>query len=136
MFLTLSVMTDRMMFYGASTRTVKKAEMLRSSMTPAEKHLWRRLRKNRLKGFRFKPQHPISEFVVDFYCHKARLVIEVDESYHENPIQKDYDKNRDYILKEFGLTILRFTDHQVIKETESVIQTILEHLTIKQSSHD
>jgi len=74
--------------------------------------------------------------VVDFYCHKARLVIEVDESYHENPIQKDYDKNRDHILKEFGLTILRFTDHQVIKETESVIQTILEHLTIKQSSHD
>ena len=122
-------MTERIMFYGASTKVFKKAEMLRSSMTPAERHLWDRLRKNRLKGFRFKPQHPISEFVVDFYCHKARLVVEVDESYHENTIQKEYDENRDHILKELGLKVLRFTDKQVMEETESVIRTILKHLS-------
>ena len=114
-----------MMFYGAPTTVFKKARMLRFSMTPAERHLWARLRKNQLNGFRFRPQHPISEFVVDFYCHKAKLVVEVDESYHENPKQKEYDENRDHILKEFGLIILRFTDKQVLEETESVIQTII-----------
>ncbi len=55
--------------------------------------------------------------------------VEVDEAYHENQIQKEYDENRDYILKEFGLKVLRFTDRQVIGETQSVLQTILDHLT-------
>ena len=117
------------MFYGARPSVFKKAAMLRSSMTPAEKHLWTRLRKNQLNGFRFRSQHPISEFVVDFYCHEAKLVVEVDEAYHENHIQKEYDENRDYILKEFGLKVLRFTDRQVIGETQSVLQTILDHFT-------
>ena|SRR5690606_1992839 len=122
-------MSNRLMFYGARPSVFKKAAMLRSSMTPAEKHLWTRLRKNQLNGFRFRSQHPISEFVVDFYCHEAKLVVEVDEAYHENQIQKEYDENRDYILKEFGLKVLRFTDRQVIGETQSVLQTILDHLT-------
>ena len=102
--------------------------MLRISMTQAEKYLWNRLRKNSLQGLRFRAQHPIGDFIVDFYCHKAKLVVEVDEKYHLNPAQKLEDENRDYVIREFDLNVLRFTDDQVLNDIESVIQTIKKHL--------
>ena len=121
-------MPDRIMFYGASAKIFRKAYMLRISMTQAEKYLWNRLRKNSLQGLRFRAQHPIGDFIVDFYCHKAKLVVEVDEKYHLNPAQKLEDENRDYVIREFDLNVLRFTDDQVLNDIESVIQTIKKHL--------
>ena len=124
-------MPDRIMFYGASANVFRKAYILRISMTRAEKHLWDRLRKSMLEGFRFRAQHPIDAFVVDFYCHQAKLVVEIDEKYHFNPAQRLEDENRDYVIKEFGLTVLRFTDDQVLTDVQSVVQTIRQHLPKK-----
>src|SRR5690606_35766524 len=101
---------------------------LRVSMTSAEIYLWERVRKKQLDGLRFRAQHPIADFVVDFYCHKAKLVIEIDEKYHNNPTQKEDDENRDSIINEFGLDVLRFTDKQVMEEIEWVIETIKNYL--------
>lgn len=74
-------MKDRKMFYGAQRNIFRKAFMLRHNETVAEKILWQKLNKNQL-GVRFKRQHPIENFIADFYCHAARLVIEVDGSSH------------------------------------------------------
>ena len=77
------------MFYGAKRKIFERAKELRENMTDAEKILWTRLKSNQL-GVRFKSQHPINIFIVDFYCHKYKLVIEVDGDYHKE--QKDYDE--------------------------------------------
>jgi very-short-patch-repair endonuclease len=84
---------DRAMFYGAQPETFKFAEKLRNNMTEAELILWDRLKQNKLNGYRFKAQHPIKSFIADFYCHKARLVIEVDGKIHNTKETKEYDIN-------------------------------------------
>jgi len=95
------------MFYGASPKIFEMAKELRARLTEPEKILWEKLRLNQLRGFRFKAQHPIGEFIVDFYCHKSRLVIEIDGDYHNQTNQQEYDVNRANILSEFGLKIIR-----------------------------
>lgn len=66
------------MFYGAPPYIFEKARKLRETMTPAEQILWKYLKKRQLKGCKFRRQHPLSEFIADFYCHSLKLVIEVD----------------------------------------------------------
>ena len=78
---------ERTMFYNASLEIFKRAKLLRENMTTAEKLLWYYLQKGRMKGSRFKPQHPGNKFIVDFYCHKARLVIEIDGEVHQEEDQ-------------------------------------------------
>lgn len=95
------------MFYGAKRTIFQNACELRKSMTQAEEVLWRRLNKNQL-GVRFKAQHPIDIFIVDFYCHKHRLVVEVDGEIHLS--QKEYDEGRTAELERFDLKIIRFTN--------------------------
>ena len=74
-------------YYGASPEMLKRAERLRKEMTEAELLLWERLRKNKNESYRFRAQHPIGKFIVDFYCHKALLVIEIDGGIHQNKIR-------------------------------------------------
>ena len=112
------------MFYGASSSTFKKAEELRLNMTKAELFLWQHLKKNQLLGLRFKAQHPISQFIVDFYCHKAKLVVEIDGEIHNSPESLEYDKNRTYELEKFGLKVIRFTNFQVLNEIYYVLEKI------------
>lgn len=121
-------MDDRKMFYGANKKVFKKAFMLRACETETEKLLWQRLNKNQLCGFRFKRQHPIAHFVVDFYCHKAKLVIELDGEYHNKKEQQRYDDNRTEILAGLGLRILRFSDENVIQNIDGVVETIKKNL--------
>ena len=83
-----------------------RSQELRREQTPAEIKLWYHLRANRLAGFAFRRQVPIDGFVADFYCHSAGLVIELDGPVHDN--QRDYDAERDRILSERGLRLLRF----------------------------
>ena len=111
------------MFYGASAETFKKAQLLRKKMTGAEKALWKRLNKNQL-GVRFKPQHPIAIYIVDFYCHPYKLVVEVDGGYHNDPDQVAYDNKRTAELEELGLRVIRFTNKQVQKEIDKVLDEI------------
>ena len=93
-------------------------------MTPAESRLWQRLRAGHLEGFHFRRQQIIGKFIVDFYCHQADLVVEVDGGVHLD--QGDYDQQRDEILKLNGLTVLRVTNQDVNQNLEGVLTLILE----------
>ena len=98
------------------------ARQMREETTPAESALWRRLRANRLDGLHFRRQQVIDGFIVDFYCHAAGLVVEVDGSVHDYTVGRDAERGR--ILSARGLTILRFTNDRVLDEPESVLQEI------------
>lgn len=102
--------------------------MLRSSMTEAELILWDRLSDNKLAGFKFRRQHPISQYVVDFYCHKAMLVIEVDGRDHNQTEKKNNDEVRDIEMKELGLKVLRIKNEEVIDDIDNVLKRIEKEL--------
>ena len=116
------------MFYGAKAETFKFAEQLRQNMTEAELTLWEKLKQNKIGGYRFRAQHPIKSFIVDFYCHKAKLVIEVDGVTHNTEERKEYDINRSYEFEQFDLKVMRFTNNDVLKKTNWVLQQIKEYL--------
>ncbi|HYK45766.1 MAG TPA: homoserine kinase [Parafilimonas sp.] len=111
------------MHYGAHPLIFKKAEELRNKMTHAEELLWNYLKSNEW-NLKFRRQHPLSIYVADFYCHQLRLVIEIDGSIHEKEDVKRNDAERERNLREFGLTILRFKNEQVITKPEYVLQQI------------
>ena len=99
------------------------AYAMRRSMTPAERLLWTHLRANRLDGLHFRRQQVIDGFIVDFYCHAAGLVVEVDGPVHAE--QTDYDAERDRVLAARGLLVLRFSNDRVRYELKTVLHEIL-----------
>lgn len=107
---------------------VSRARRLRREQTDAERRLWNYLRARRLGGYKFRRQHTIDRYIVDFYCDDARLVIEVDGGNHNEPRQKDYDRQRTMTLEKLGLRVLRFWNDEVLLYTEQVLETILEAL--------
>jgi very-short-patch-repair endonuclease len=100
---------------------LERAKELRRNMTPAEKILWQELRANKL-GVRFRRQQVIAGFIVDFYCHKAALVIEVDGDIHD--LQQDEDARRENALREGGLRIVRFRNDEVLKNLSEAVEQI------------
>lgn len=102
---------------------VVRAHELRREMTEAEAVLWRELRGGQLAGWHFRRQQVIHGFIVDFYCHQAALIVEVDGPIHEQ--QVDADQERDDILNQCGLRTIRFTNQQVLTELPLVLQSIL-----------
>jgi len=104
----------------------KPSRHLRSNMTDAEQHLWQRLRRKQLHGVQFNRQKPILNFIVDFYCAKARLVVELDGSQHLEREHKKKDEARDVELAALGLRVLRFDNRQVLLETDAVVEVINE----------
>ncbi|MEM6526007.1 MAG: endonuclease domain-containing protein [Bacteroidota bacterium] len=120
-------MTDRRtMFYGASPAVFEKAKMLRSNMTSQEKLLWEELKSNRLYGLRFKAQHPIDIFIADFYCHKIKLVIEIDGNSHNSSDQISYDLNRTYMMNELGIKVIRFRNSEIEDNMSYVLGVVSE----------
>jgi very-short-patch-repair endonuclease len=119
------------MHYGATKSTFKKADDLRTTMTTAENKLWEHLKGKQILGLRFRRQHPIGQFIVDFYCHKSQLIVEVDGEIHNNTFNREYDNQRSYELNNLGLTVIRFTNDQVIKQIDNVIQKITEYCQTK-----
>ena len=113
------------MFFGAKRTIFQNACTLRENMTDAEKKLWERLNKSQL-GVRFKAQHPIDIFIVDFYCHKHKLVVEVDGLIHLS--QKEYDEGRAAELERFDLKLIRFTNHDVLSNVDKVVEEIKKYL--------
>jgi very-short-patch-repair endonuclease len=91
-------------------------------MTSAERILWEQLRRNQLDGLHFRRQQVIDGFIVDFYCHRKNLVIEVDGGIHQQ--QHSYDAEREQALSQCGLRVLRFTNDEVTKDLRSVLQCI------------
>ena len=84
----------------AINRDIKeRARLMRTNLTPAENILWQRLRRKQVGDLRFRRQHPIGRFIVDFYCAEARLVIEVDGEIHDEPGHTEYDEERQRFLQ-------------------------------------
>ena len=100
---------------------LERAKELRREMTPAEKLLWQEIRANRL-GVRFRRQQVIQGFIVDFYCHKSALVIEVDGDVHD--LQKEEDERREKVLSALGLRVVRFRNDEVMRDLLNVVKKI------------
>ena len=118
------------MFYGAKRTIFQNAFELRKELTVAEKKLWTRLNKSQL-GVRFKAQHPIDVFIVDFYCHKFKLVIEVDGDIHLS--QKEYDDGRTAELERWDLRVIRFKNEEVLNDIEGVVRKIKRYINFAPS---
>ena len=117
---------DDSMWKGASASGFLKAQSLRITMTEAEISLWERLKLNQFQGLKFRRQHPIGIYIVDFYCHQHKLIIEVDGAYHSALEQIEKDQKRTDFLNFQGLRVIRFTNEQVITEIECVLDEIRE----------
>ena len=100
------------------------ARELRKNMTDAEQLLWYRIRRKQIRGIQFYRQKPLLNFIVDFYCAKARLVIELDGSQHFESEYQQSDAERDRALAELSLKVLRFDNQQVLSEIDSVVEVI------------
>ncbi len=116
-------------YFGAGPELLRMAGDLRKSMTKAEKVLWERLRSRQVKGYRFRRQHPVKDFIVDFFCYDAMLSIEVDGEVHNDSYQKERDEQRKMILKKLGINELRYTNEQVLNQIDEVIQEIESELS-------
>ena len=101
------------------------AKKLRHRMTDAEQHLWWKLRANQLSGAKFRRQHPLGAYIVDFVCLEAKLVVEVDGGQHA---ESTADRIRDQWLQDRGYRILRFWNDEVLMQTSAVLERIAEHL--------
>ena len=99
-----------------------RARALRRNMTDAERLLWRSIRDRQMGGWKFRRQHPIRPFIVDFVCVERKLIIEVDGGQHANKVQED--ASRSGYLRNKGYRLLRFWNNQVLKETEAVLDMI------------
>ena len=112
------------MFYDASSKVFEFAKRLRKNMTSSETILWEALRAKKVLGLRFRRQHPINNYIADFYCHPIKLVIEVDGGIHKLKEQREYDIGRGADLSSFGIEVIRFTNEQVENELETVLDKI------------
>jgi very-short-patch-repair endonuclease len=111
----------------ASTAAKRHAKTLRKGMTDAERRLWSRLRKEQL-GVKFRRQHPLGGYVLDFACLDPKLVIEIDGSQHLD--QRAYDAHRTDWLMNQGFAVLRFWANVVMSETDAVVVRIIEQLSL------
>lgn len=107
-------------------RTQANATRLRQQMTDAERRLWRHLRQRQLQGCKFRRQYPVGSFIADFTCIEAGLIVEVDGGQHGE--KRAQDEVRTRFLESRGFRVLRFWNDVVLKETDSVLEVILEAL--------
>ena len=97
---------------------------LRQESTAAEKLLWTELRNKKLNGLKFRRQHPLDKFIVDFYCNERKLVIELDGGVHDEKINKEYDEARTAMLSGLNVFVLRFKNEDVTNNLKEVIRKI------------
>jgi very-short-patch-repair endonuclease len=112
---------------GVPVEGAASARNLRERATVAEKILWNELRGRKLDGMKFRRQHALGPFVVDFCCAEQRLVIEVDGEIHDE--QRDQDAARSEHLSQYGYHVLRFTNQQVLHEIAAVLEAIRQSVT-------
>lgn len=111
------------MFEGVSHIIFENAKKLRDNLTAAEMVLWIQLRKD-IESYKFRRQHQIGIYIADFYCHKAKLIIEVDGSIHNKKDVKEADLNRENDLKNWGYKVIRFSNQQIMNQIEYVLECI------------
>ncbi len=107
------------------------ARELRTQQTDAENMLWQLLRGRQLCGFKFRRQHPVAGYILDFYCREAAFAIELDGGGHNETDQRIYDDERTCILETVGIKVVRFWNHDVFNATEDVLEEIYVHLLEK-----
>ena len=115
---------DESMWKGAPNQNFALAKQLRDRMTEAEVILWEIIKSNKFNGYKFRRQHPIHKFIVDFYCHELKLIIEIDGKYHETENQQKEDLKRSELLKFQGLFEIRFKNEEVLNNTTEVLQKL------------
>jgi cyclase len=118
---------DYELYYGTNPDLMRLAVDQRKNMTEAEKVIWGEIRAKKL-GVRFRRQHPIGQFIADFYCHERKLVIEIDGSIHEIDSIKDHDEGRDHEMRQLGIRVLRFTNKEVLSNLFNVLSVLKKEL--------
>ncbi len=108
---------------------LQQARALRQSPTTAEQLLWRHLRNRQLAGTKFRRQHPLGPYILDFVCLEQGLVVEVDGGQHADLQAQAYDRQRAVWLRQQGLRVLRFWNHEVVQQTNEVLAHVLQALT-------
>ncbi len=106
---------------------IELARKMRMNLTIPEEILWNELKTKKMEGFRFRIQHPIHRYILDFYCHEKKFAVEIDGDVHKH--RKDYDDYRDEYLKSAGITTLRFKNEDVINNIDYVLSEIRKYLT-------
>jgi len=115
------------MHHNATNDLFLAAKLLRKHPTRAEGLLWERLRL-KSTGYKFRRQHPLYNFIVDFYCHALRLVIEVDGGIHDDPSIAEYDRQREAILKDLGLNMFRLRNEDIIYKMDATMEALTEYI--------
>ncbi|MBI3244472.1 MAG: endonuclease domain-containing protein [Chloroflexi bacterium] len=105
----------------------ERARQLRREMTPAEKKLWARLRFDQLDGFQFRRQHAVGNFILDFFCAKAKLVVELDGDSHADQVEYDEERTK-WLNEQKHYRVIRFTNREVNENIEAVVEKIREEL--------
>lgn len=100
---------------------------LRNNGTSAEAFLWNYLKGSKLEGRKFRRQHSIKRFIVDFYCPSEKLIVELDGQVHFNEAAQEYDRKREKELEELGFTVIRFENKMVFDFLPSVLKDIKDH---------
>jgi very-short-patch-repair endonuclease len=121
------------------TRTVHpailaRARELRRPLTPQEAKLWGRLRRKQLYGIKFRRQHPMDRFILDFFCYQHKLVVEVDGGQHSEPVQHAYDQARTEWLEGRGLRVIRFTNGDIDTNIDGVLSEIARWCGVEEES--
>jgi len=132
LLMTMTEELNKSMYYGATSSTFEKAGQLRNKMTEEEFVLWERLKGKQICNVRFRRQHPLNVYIVDFYCHEAKLVVELDGKIHLNI--KEYDKARTLIIKEFNIGVIRFSNFELNTNINKVINQIAEEVKTRLES--
>ena len=115
-----------MLFYNIKLK--RHSQQLRKNMTDAERLLWSKIRKKQLRGCQFYRQRIIGNYIVDFYCPKTKLIVELDGGQHYNEEENRKDRIRDDYMKKLGMKILRLSDREVFENLNGVIERIYESL--------
>jgi len=122
------------MHANADGRLFDYARLMRKKMTPAESVLWECIR-NKGTGVKFRRQHPVETYILDFYCHELKIGIEVDGSIHNYGDNKLYDSYRTLQLKDYAIKIIRFTNAEVLSDAEEVMKRIKDLVRESKSPH-
>jgi len=118
--------------FNSTNRTKQFAKSLRRPLTPAENRFWFYVKGKKLLGLKFRRQHPVGNFIADFYCHELKLVVEIDGNVHLLNAQKIRDIERDLKLKELGLSVLRFSNEDVFFNAQVIDEEVKKIIDKKQ----
>ena len=105
---------------------IELAREMRKNLTPTEKLLWNELQNKKICGYKFRNQHPIFRYILDFYCHKCLLAVDIDGDIHKS--RKDYDDFSDNYLLSIGIKTLRFTNHDIINNMNGILEKLIDEL--------